>query len=476
MAAKARRWDSFNGTAAVASPGWSIPEATVSFSQYNLLFKLKYIISTLGCKVNQHESDILAAGLRAYGWQAADRAEKADVCIVNTCTVTQRASMQSRQLIRQLQRQHPGACLIVTGCYAQIAPGEIAAIEGVHMIAGHSRKADLPAMIVQAAGDAAAAPLCAVDRLSPQMRFSVPEAPVPGSRTRPYLKIQDGCNSFCTYCIVPYARGRSRSMPPAEVLGHLHQLGAMGYHEAVLTGIHLGVYGVDRQPAGSLLALLEAIAQERPLARIRLSSIEPNELSDALIDRVAASDLFCPHFHLPLQSGDNTILKRMHRPYSRELFRQRVVHIKRRLPEAAVGADVLVGFPGEDEAAFEQTCRLIESLPLTYLHVFPFSARPGTPAAGYGDQVPSDIIKRRTARVRALGAAKKQAFLQSALGRETDVLLETRRDPATGLLKGLTPNYLTVLLDGHDDCMNTIVPVALQRIVKGHRLEGRIVD
>ncbi len=430
----------------------------------------------MGCKVNQHESDILTVGLRAYGWQAAHRDEKADVCIVNTCTVTQRASMQSRQLIRQLQRQHPGARIIVTGCYAQIAPGEIAAIEGVHMIAGQSRKADLPAMIVQAAHDAGVAPLCAVDRLDPQMPFSMPGAPVPGSRTRPYLKIQDGCNSFCTYCIVPYARGRSRSMPPEEVLRHLHQLGAMGYHEAVLTGIHLGVYGLDLQPAGSLLALLEVIAQERPLARIRLSSIEPNELSDELIDLVAASDLFCPHFHLPLQSGDDTILKRMHRPYTRELFRQRVMHIKRRLPWAAVGADVLLGFPGEDEAAFEQTCRLIERLPLTYLHVFPFSARPGTPAAGYGDQVPSDIIKRRAARVRALGAEKKQAFLQSALGRETDVLLETRRDPATGHLKGLTPNYLTVLLEGPDHCMNTIVPVVIERIGNAYQLVGQLVD
>ena len=476
MTAKARGWDPFNCFTTVESPGLSIPKATVSVLQYNLLFKLKYIISTLGCKVNQHESDILAAGLSAYGWQAADRDEQADVCVVNTCTVTQRASMQSRQLIRQLQRQHPDARIIVTGCYAQIAPEEIAAIEGVHMIAGQSCKADLPAMIVQAAGDTGAAPWRAVDRLSPQMPFSVPAAPVPGSRTRPYLKIQDGCNSFCTYCIVPYARGRSRSMPPVEVLRHLHQLGAMGYHEAVLTGIHLGVYGVDLQPAGSLFTLLQTIAQERPLPRIRLSSIEPNELSDEMIDLVAESDLFCPHFHLPLQSGDDTILKRMHRPYSRELFRQRVVHIKRRLPWAAVGADVLVGFPGEDEAAFEQTCRLIEILPLTYLHVFPFSARPGTPAAGYGDQVPSDIIKRRTAWLRAIGAEKKHVFLQNALGRKTDVLVETRRDPATGLLKGLTPNYLTVLLDGRDGCMNTIVPVAIQKIGRGNRLEGRIVD
>ncbi len=437
---------------------------------------MKFTVSTLGCKVNQYESDILAAGLSAHGWQAADRDEKADVCIVNTCTVTRKASMQSRQLIRQLQRQHPGARIVVTGCYAQIAPEEIAAIKGVHVIAGQSRKADLPAMIVQAAGAADAGPLRAADRLPAKIPFSGPVAPAPGSRTRPYLKIQDGCNSFCTYCIVPHARGRSRSMLPEQVLDHLHQLGAMGYHEAVLTGIHLGAYGLDLQPAASLLTLLEAIANARPLARIRLSSIEPHELSDDLIDLVAESDQFCPHFHLPLQSGDDTILNRMHRPYSRDLFRERVAYIKHRLPWAAVGADVLVGFPGEDEAAFEQTCQLIESLPLTYLHVFPFSARPGTPAAGYSGQVPPDIAKRRTARVRAIGTAKKQAFLQSALGRKTEVLVEARRDPATGLLKGLTPNYLIVLLEGRDECMNTVVPVTIQRVCDGSRLEGLIVD
>jgi len=435
---------------------------------------LKFTISTLGCKVNHYESDILAAGLSSHGWQPADTGETADVCIVNTCTVTRKASMQSRQLIRQLQRQHPEARIVVTGCYAQVAPDEIAAIAGVHLIAGHSRKADLPAMILQAAGDTGAAALRAVERLSTALPFSTPAVPAPGTRTRPYLKVQDGCDSFCTYCIVPHARGRSRSMPPDQVLRHLRRLGAMGYHEVVLTGIHLGAYGLDLQPAGSLRALLEALAAARPLRRIRLSSIEPHELSDDLIDLVAASDLFCPHFHLPLQSGDDTILKKMHRPYSRDLYGRRVAHIKHRLPRAAVGADVLVGFPGEDEAAFDRTCRLIEMLPLTYLHVFPFSARPGTPAAAYPAQVPHAVVKNRTARVRTIGRAKQHAFLHSALGRKTEVLVETRRDPATGRLKGLTPNYLTVLLEGRDDCMNTVVPVDITGIHDERRLEGRI--
>lgn len=437
---------------------------------------MKFAISTLGCKVNQQESDTFAAALSAHGWQTAEAGELADVCIVNTCTVTGKASMQSRQLIRQLQRLHPGARIVVTGCYAQIAPEEIQAMDGIHLIAGQNRKGDLPELIVQTVEAAPGLTVSAVDRLAPSIPFRTPAQPAPGCRTRPFLKIQDGCNSFCTYCIVPHARGRSRSMPPDQVLRHVRQLAAMGYHEVVLTGIHLGAYGLDLQPAGDLWSLMAALEKERPLARIRLSSIEPNELTDAIIDLMAGSDMFCPHFHLPLQSGDDTILARMHRPYSGGLFRQRVQRIQDRLPRAAVGADVLVGFPGEDDAAFERTYGLIAKAPLTYLHVFPFSARPGTPAATFPDQVPAGTIKQRTARIRELGGVKKQAFLRSARGRKTDALVEARRDPATGLLKGLTADYLVVLLEGADRHMNTLVPVEIQGIHDGGRLLGRIVN
>jgi len=263
-------------------------------------------------------------------------------------------------------------------------------------------------------------------------------------------------------------------MPPDQVLRQLHQLAEMGYHEVVLTGIHLGAYGLDLQPAGDLLALMAMLENERPLSRIRLSSIEPNELTNAMIDLVAGSDMFCPHFHLPLQSGDDTILARMHRPYSGGLFSRLVRHIKERLPRAAVGADVLVGFPGEDDAAFEKTYRVIERTPLTYLHVFPFSARPGTPAATYPAQVPTATIKERTARIRELGAVKKKAFLENAIGREAEALVETRRDPSTGRLKGLTPNYLVVLLEGPERHMNTLLSVEIQGLHDTGRLTGRI--
>lgn len=436
---------------------------------------MQFSISTLGCKVNQHESDVLAAALSACGWQAVEDDAIADVCIVNTCTVTQKASMQSRQMIRQLQRRHPGARIIVTGCYAQIAPEEIEPIEGVHAIVGHRRKSELPELIVQAASPEDAGPIRDVEDLHNGIPFAEPPVTAPGTRTRPFLKIQDGCNNFCTYCIVPHARGRSRSMRPGHVLRHLSSLGTMGYHEVVLTGIHIGAYGLDLSPSLSLHTLLEQIETHRPVARIRLSSIEPNELTPAIIDLVATSDIICPHFHLPLQSGDNTILKKMHRPYTRELFQEQILAVKDRIPHASVGADILVGFPGEDDQAFSNTSQLLETLPLSYLHVFPFSRRPGTPAYDYPDQIPVPIIKQRTARVREIGLEKKRAFMQRAVGRQTSILVETRRDTTSGHLKGLTTNYLSVIVKGDDRHMNTIVPVIIEDVHHDGNLRGRIV-
>jgi len=249
----------------------------------------------------------------------------------------------------------------------------------------------------------------------------------------------------------------------------------MGYHEVVLTGIHLGAYGMDLSPASHLQDLLDQIATHRPVTRIRLSSIEPNELNRSIIDLVASSDIFCPHFHLPLQSGDDTILKRMHRPYTRDLFRQQVLAIKTRMPQAAVGADVLVGFPGEDDHCFANTAQLIEELPLSYLHVFPFSRRPGTPACDYPDQIPPPVLKQRTARIREIGLEKKRVFMRRAVGRKATVLVETRRDTGTGRLKGLTPNYLSVMLEDDDRHMNTVVPVVIEGVYNDGSLFGRIV-
>jgi threonylcarbamoyladenosine tRNA methylthiotransferase MtaB len=423
-----------------------------------------FSIKTLGCKVNQFESETLEQTLVECGCQPTDSAHEADICIINTCTVTQKASMQSRQAIRQAIRSHPNARILVTGCYAQTEPEAIRKITGVHEIVGHADKPRIPEILFQTGANRnpEACKNCISDTpLLPSSVICHPSSFPRHARTRPFLKIQDGCNAFCTYCIVPHARGRSRSLPPASVLESIRKLRMDGVHEVVLTGIHLGHYGHDLIPKTSLTELLAVIEAENLMERIRLSSIEPAEISDALIDRIADSRIFCRHFHIPLQSGDNMILRRMNRPYTREFFHALVGRIHDRIPDAAIGADVLVGFPGETDAAFQQTVSLIASLPITYLHVFPFSARKGTPAYNFTDKIPDDVVKHRCERLRAVGQAKKRAFYGRQIGKNVEILIEGLRDKATGLLKGVTSNYIPVLVEGGNDLRNSIILVQL---------------
>ncbi len=295
--------------------------------------------------------------------------------------------------------------------------------------------------------------------------------PPAGARTRPLLKVQDGCDSFCAYCIVPYARGPSRSVPLQAVIESVSRLASQGFREAVLTGIHLGNYGKDLEPRTSLLELLRAILQQPDAVRVRLSSIEPLELTDGIIELAAGSERICRHFHVPLQSGDAMVLKRMGRPYTPEEFAERVAQVRRRLPEAAIGADVLIGFPGETDAAFENTYALVERLPLTYLHVFPFSARPGTAAWGLSDPVPSGAIRERCTRMRQLDSRKRLDFHRRFVGRMVAVLAEGRREPKTGLLKGVSSNYLPVLFEGGDELFHRRVAVRVSR-ADAVRLQG----
>ncbi len=438
----------------------------------------KILIKTLGCKVNQCESEAIRNALveSDRGVAAADDG-RADVVIVNTCTVTRKAAMQSRQAVRQAIRAHPGARIVVTGCHAQTAPGEFAAIDGVDLIVGNRDKHLIPRQIFselpgQTSGDASVGSADIVDMGDFQSMPGIAH----GGRTRPFLKIQDGCNAFCTYCIVPHARGRSRSLPMDQVLHQVEQLGRLGYREAVLTGIHIGCYGHDLTPAIGLVDLLGHVQHAGTIDRVRLSSIEPAELTDAIIDLAASPEdamgRLCPHFHIPLQSGDDGILERMHRPYGRDDFKERVHRIIGRLPDAAIGVDTLIGFPGETDAAFENTYAVIRSLPVAYLHVFPFSAREGTPAFSFKDQVPAQVIKRRCARMRRLGASKRRDFYERHIGKVVTVLVEETRDRITGRLKGFSDNYLPVCVDGPDDLINTFQPVEIQRLSSDGVLEG----
>jgi threonylcarbamoyladenosine tRNA methylthiotransferase MtaB len=428
-------------------------------------------ITTLGCKVNQAESDCIAGDLLAGEWLPAHDPDPADLCIINTCTVTQKASMQSRQAIRQALRANPNAQIVVTGCYAQAAPKEIQKIKGVNYIVGHGNKNQIGRMFKTHAVERSGDTVFIGGSPHGSSSFASTFDNFWPARTRPFLKIQDGCDAFCTYCIVPYARGRSRSMPPHDVLNHIKQLAAAGFHEVVMAGIHLGTYGRDLSPATNLLRLLGKIQEEKTIERIRLSSIEPLELTDAMIECVAASDIFCRHFHIPLQSGDDGILKMMGRPYTRQIFHDLILKIKQRMPDAAIGVDTLIGFPGESEAAFENTYQLIEKLPVSYLHVFPFSPRPGTVASKFPNRVPAEIVKKRCEQMRKLGNKKRMAFYRNQIGQTVTILCETQRDGRTGLLKGISSNYLPVWVNGADNRRNQMINVRIENLT-AQRLFG----
>ena len=431
----------------------------------------KFSITTLGCKVNQAESEAIAQDLLDSEWSLTDGCENAEVCVVNTCTVTQKASMQSRQAIRKAIRANPDARIIVTGCYAQTAPREIYKIDGVDHVVGHDQKLNISRLFPSDGDETLESEVSSFSRICNQGRFQLMPAATSAPRTRPFLKIQDGCNAFCTYCIVPYARGRSRSMPLENVLQSIENLEEAGFHEVVLTGIHLGAYGHDLAPATNFAGLMAGIENQKTIDRVRISSIEPFELTEEIIQLVATSDIFCRHFHIPLQSGDNGILKKMGRPYSREDFSELVKSIHRAMPDAAIGVDTLIGFPGESEAAFDKTYGLMADLPVSYLHVFPFSSRPGTVADTLPGKVASPVIKKRCERMRQLGHQKRLKFYRRFTAQSLPVLIETKRDGSTGLLKGISSNYLPVLIDGDDDLQNNIVKAKIEKL-EGNRLFG----
>ncbi len=465
-----------------------------------------FYITTLGCKVNQYESDGIASELLAHGWKATHQSEKADICIINTCTVTARAAQQSRQEIRSIIRGNPRAKIIVTGCHAQTAAREIRKIEGVDHVVGHNDKFYIAKAILASTssngrgsndsgfhenettgpGHTSSPPMAEMkleDLKDPvstachDTEFNSFPPAVTGENTRAYLKIQDGCDAFCTYCIVPYARGRSRSMPPQEVMSHLRALNLAGYAEAIITGIHTGAYGLEFKEKSSLEALLRTIAHEKPIHRIRVSSVEPRELTDNIIDLMVNNSIFCDHFHIPLQSGDDDILSRMKRPYKAALVKSLVMKIRRKMPFAAIGVDILQGFPGETDAAFKATLNLIRSLPITHLHVFPFSPREGTPAFDYPDKVPREIIQERCSIMRSLGERKTREFETNNIGRPIEAVIQEKRDPATGKLKAMTSNYLTIQVEGSDALKKKVVSVQLDHIdTENHLLQGHVLS
>ncbi|PKN63333.1 MAG: tRNA (N(6)-L-threonylcarbamoyladenosine(37)-C(2))-methylthiotransferase MtaB [Deltaproteobacteria bacterium HGW-Deltaproteobacteria-15] len=420
-------------------------------------------ILTFGCKVNQYESAFIRESLIRGGWTEAGKEGVPDVVIVNTCMVTHEAQSQSRQAINRAYRENPKARIVASGCYAEILPDEVSRLNGVDLVAGNGLKSRIPAILAGEEG-VENPPGCGFSRGDPLGHLPVEDF---GNRTRAFLKIQDGCESYCSYCIVPYARGPLRSIDPSEAIRALQSLSEKGYKEVVLTGIHLGKYGVDLSPFSGLKSLLKLIAGEKLPIRIRLSSIEPNEVDWDLIEMVADEEWLCDHLHIPLQSGDDGILEKMNRRYRAKEYARVMERIRERIPLAAIGLDVMVGFPGEDEKAFANTRSLIHDLPATYLHVFPFSPRKGTPAADFPDRVAPGLIKKRAAELRALGQSKRAAFYESCIGKVLTVLIQERNSKMKGMAEGLSDNYLPVHFPSPEGPENTFVRVRVDGIGAG---------
>ena len=398
----------------------------------------KVKIKTLGCKVNHCESDAILSLLLKDGYSLAKKDEEADVCIINTCTVTERASTLSRQAIRKFARENQKAKIIVTGCYVNAEREVIENIEGVDVVFSNEEKNNIAEYLT-----------CR------QNNFFVS---VSNRRTRAFLKIQDGCNSFCSYCIIPFTRNKLTSVSPFYIHKKIKELSQKGFKEVVLTGIHLGLYGKDSRGEFNLFSLLNEIDKKKSIKRVRLSSIEPKELTDEIIELFSTSEILCPHFHISLQSGDDKILKAMNRPYDTLFFRDLIFKIKEKIPFASIGLDIICGFPDENEKAFLNTYSFIKMLPISYLHIFPFSKRKNTKAFYMKNEVPFDVKKDRSKKLIELGESKKKRFYDEFKNSELELLIESKEG---SFYKGKTKNYIVAKVKSSVDITNQIIKTRL---------------
>ncbi|MFB3903279.1 MAG: tRNA (N(6)-L-threonylcarbamoyladenosine(37)-C(2))-methylthiotransferase MtaB [Acidobacteriota bacterium] len=410
----------------------------------------KLYLATFGCRTNQADSAAIRDSLFNEGFEETERCEEADIIVVNSCTVTQRSDQQVRQLSRKLRRENPGARLLVTGCYAQRDPDALSRIAGIDAVIGNTHRSQIPQIIKelqpQASVSTAHSEIAAIYRDDFARVRAIGESPAVqlGGRTRPFVKIQDGCDAKCSYCIIPSVRGPSRSVPPELVLGQVRDLALRGFKEIVLTGIHIGTYGFHLQPRYLLDRLLAEIVELPGLVQVRISSLEPMELSRKVIELASRTNKIAPHFHICLQSGSDRILKAMRRPYKTARFASIVETIRERIPHAGIGTDVIVGFPGETEEDHRQTVDFVEKMPFTYLHCFPYSDRPGTASSTMPGHVAPDQIRRRSAALRMISSNKNRRFRRGFLGRRLRVL--TLADQAGGKRLALSGNYLRVRL------------------------------
>ena len=449
-----------------------------------------FFVENFGCRATQADGAALERQFEERGLQRVSHAAQASVVVLNTCTVTTGADQDARAAIRRVRRQNPQAQIVVTGCYAQRAPDEIAALPGVTLVVGNSHKHQLAEIALRQLDPDAQTfvplnallpptngqrpptddhrPIFVSDIFAHTELLAAPVFDAANERTRPNLKVQDGCDNRCSFCVIPFVRGQSRSLPMDRIIAEVNTLVEAGYREVVISGINLGRWGRDlaagltrmgtaalgrpgeRSSPASLVDLIRAILSDTALQKLRISSVEPMDWSDELIALIASSPRIAKHAHVPMQSGSDAVLRRMHRKYRPWHYREKIARIRAAMPDAAIGADVMVGFPGETEAEFESTRKMIDDLPFTYLHVFTYSPRPGTPAAQMTDQVPTRLARERNRILRELASEKKLAFMRGFVGRtlQAITLNVVGNDSAGEFTEALTDNYLKLKLRG----------------------------
>ena len=413
---------------------------------------------TLGCKVNHYETEAVWQLFKDAGYGRVDFADHADVYVVNTCTVTNTGDKKSRQVIRRAIRQNPDSVICVTGCYAQTSPAEIMAIPGVDVVVGTQDRHKMIGYIEQFREERM--PINAVGNIMKAKVYEELDVPAFTDRTRASLKIQEGCNNFCTFCIIPWARGLMRSRQPEDVLKQAQQLVDAGYKEIVLTGIHTGGYGEDLKDY-NLAKLLKALESVTGLERLRISSIEASQITDEVLDVLKDSPIVVRHLHVPIQSGSDTVLRRMRRKYTMAEFGERITRLKEVLPDCAITSDVIVGFPGETEEEFMETFNFINDHKFSELHVFPYSKRTGTPAAMMDDQVEEHIKEQRVARLIALSDQLAKEYASKYEGELLEIIPEEFSEEAGGRLVGYTDNYLRVAIEGDESLIGQLVRVKI---------------
>lgn len=394
--------------------------------------------TTLGCRVNQYDTDAMRGLFIQSGYTPVDFDEKADIYVINTCSVTNMGERKSRQLIRKAKRTNEDAYIIVTGCYAQLAPEAIATIDGVNLVIGTNNRHRVVELVEQL--ESTEKQISIVRNIMEQATFE--EMPLYGNeidKARAFMKIQEGCNNYCTFCIIPYTRGNLKSRRVEDIVKEAKRLVEHGYHEIVLTGIHLGNYGIELLEKPNLAHVVKALLEIPGLERIRLGSIESVEVSEELVDLMAKDPRFCTHLHLPLQAGSDHILKLMNRHYNLQEFKDLIARLRSRIPGLAITTDIIAGFPGETDEDFEETMRTVEEIGFTHIHAFPYSKREGTPAATMEDQVPEAVKKTRVALLKSLGQKGLQKFAEQMIGKPAEILIEREED---GYYLGFTNEYI----------------------------------